>query len=445
MKIYSTYSCKIKHYNHILKETVAIYRSAVDYFIHVCMQHWDELQSISGSHEKRAFIEHMTHTTKANPDVMYDFDQLFYKFPSYLRRSAITETIGKVPSYHSNLKNWISMSWSERGDKPGLPTVGFVYPCMYRGNMYQKTGTYTARIKVWINNTWDWIDINLRKSDVDYINQYCSNRKVCVPTLMKRGKQWYLDFPFEEQASLVDTDIWEQRVLAVDLGLNNSCVCSVMQTDGTILGRQFCKLPREYDSLQHKLDHIKRAQKHGSRKVPNLWRMANHVNDDIAVKTARFIVDTAVLYHVDVIIFEYLDLNGKKRGSRRQKLHLWRANGVQAMVTDKAHRLGMRISHVNAWNTSRLAFDGSGRVLRGSESTKIEDNNYSLCEFTTGKVYHCDLNATYNIGARYFIRELLKTVPVTEQQYIAAKVPECAKRSTCTLSTLISLNAVLCA
>ena len=96
-------------------------------------------------------------------------------------------------------------------------------------------------------------------------------------------------------------------------------------------------------------------------------------------------------------------------------------------------------------NTSRLAFDGSGRVLRGSESTKIEDNNYSLCEFTTGKVYHCDLNATYNIGARYFIRELLKTVPVTEQQYIAAKVPECAKRSTCTLSTLISLNAVLCA
>ena len=54
-----------------------------------------------------------------------------------------------------------------------------------------------------------------------------------------------------------------------------------------------------------------------------------------------------------------------------------------------------------------------------------------------------DLNASYNIGARYFIRELLKTVPVTEQQGILAKVPECSKRSTCTLSDLISLNAVL--
>ena len=56
-----------------------------------------------------------------------------------------------------------------------------------------------------------------------------------------------------------------------------------------------------------------------------------------------------------------------------------------------------------------------------------------------------DLNASYNIGARYFIRELLKTVPVTEQQGILAKVPGCSKRSTCTLSDLISLNAVLCA
>ena len=144
-------------------------------------------------------------------------------------------------------------------------------------------------------------------------------------------------------------------------------------------------------------------------------------------------------------MFEYLDLNGKKRGSKRQRLHLWRANGIQAMVTNKVHRLDMCISHINAWNSGRLAFDDFVHVLRGSESTKIEDDNYSLCEFTTGKVYHCDLNATYNIGARYFICELLKAVPVTEQQYITAKVLECEKRSTCTLSTLISLNAVLCA
>ena len=102
----------------------------------------------------------------------------------------------------------------------------------------------------------------------------------------------------------------------------------------------------------------------------------------------------------------------------------------------------MHISRINAWGTSRLAFDGSGMVLRGKESERTE-GNYSLCEFQNGKLYNCDLNATYNIGARYFIRELLKPLPATARLLVEAKVPQCSKRSTCSLSTLISLHAVL--
>ena len=141
-------------------------------------------------------------------------------------------------------------------------------------------------------------------------------------------------------------------------------------------------------------------------------------------------------------MFEHLDLNGKKHGSRKQLLHLWKSRYVQSMVSDKAHRLGMRVSHVNAWGTSRLAYDGSGRVLRGRESGYRTN---SVCVFATGKIYNCDLNASYNIGARYFIREILKSLPATVRLAIEAEVPQCAKRSTCTLSVLISLNAVLMA
>ena len=46
MKIFSSYSVKIKHYNHIFKDTVAIYRSAVDYLIGVCMEEWDTVSGI---------------------------------------------------------------------------------------------------------------------------------------------------------------------------------------------------------------------------------------------------------------------------------------------------------------------------------------------------------------------------------------------------------------
>ena len=66
-----------------------------------------------------------------------------------------------------------------------------------------------------------------------------------------------------------------------------------------------------------------------------------------------------------------------------------------------------------------------------------------MCTFETGKRYHCDLSASYNIGARYFIREILKSLPVKARLGIEAKVPQCTKRATCTLSTLLRLNAEL--
>ena len=151
-------------------------------------------------------------------------------------------------------------------------------------------------------------------------------------------------------------------------------------------------------------------------------------------------MDIAVLYNSDVIVFEHLDLNGRKRGSKKQKLHLWKACYVQSMVSDKAHRLCMRISHINAWGTSRFAYDGSGRVSRGREA---DLESYSVCRFAIGKIYNCDLNASYNIGARYFIREILKSLPAKERLALEAEVPQAARRSTCTLATLISLSGEL--
>ena len=151
-------------------------------------------------------------------------------------------------------------------------------------------------------------------------------------------------------------------------------------------------------------------------------------------------MDIAILYSADVIVFEHLDRSGKKRGSKKQRLHLWKSQYVQKMVTDKAHRLSMRVSHICAWGTSKLAFDGSGFVLRGRDA---ELKSYSVCKFQSGKIYNCDLSASYNIGARYFIREIIKSVPARVRLALEAKVPQVAKRSTCTLSTLISLNAEL--
>ncbi len=402
------------------------------------MDNWNNISAFKGVN-RLTYIETLIHATKGNPNPVYDFDAKFYKFPSYLRRSAINEAVGKVSSYKSSLSNWIS---DPAGRKPAYPKAGYIFPSMYRTVMYDQTGAYTAKIKVFIRNTWDWISIDLKKPDMDYIYRHCSSRKRCAPTLQKRGKEWFLDFPFEEKVTLSDMPVHKQTIAAVDLGINSAATVSVMRSDGTILGRHFCKLSKETDRLMHSINRIKKAQQHGNRKTPRLWAKADGINHDIAVKTADYIMDIAVLYNTDVIVFEHLDKNGRVRGSKKQKLKLWRSQEVQSIVINKAHRLGMRISRVCAWNTSCLAYDGSGMVLRGK---KGGFNTYELCKFRNGRTYNCDLSASYNIGARYFIREILKSLDESPRLRIEAKVPQCSKRSTCTLSTLINLNAEMCA
>ena len=425
MTIYTSYDVRIpKHeYNKVFADTTEKYRAAVEFFISVREKEAAVLSEPKAQHVQLRKMEILTHRTKNNPEPKYDFGKDFYKFPSYLRRAAVAEALGKVSSYESNLTLWEK---THEGKRPGRPTAGYVYPALYRDNSYVRIDEHTAKIKVWIRNTWDWVTVPLRKTDVDYIRKYCSGRKECVPVLRKRHKYWVLSFSYEEEVRLRDVSVKDQIILSVDLGINSACVCTAMHSDGTISGRKFLHLPKEEDCLRHALNRIKKAQQHGSRKTPGLWARAKGINDRIAVCTAQFIVDTAVMYDAATIVFESLDTRGKKKGSRskRQRIHHWRAQYVQNMVTDKAHRLGMRISRVNAWGTSSLAYDGSGKVIRGKEAG-FKTN--AMCRFPNGKEYNCDLNASYNIGARYYIREILKSVPETERLRILAKVPECSR------------------
>jgi IS605 OrfB family transposase len=213
-----------------------------------------------------------------------------------------------------------------------------------------------------------------------------------------------------------------------------------MKKDGTVLARKFINFASEKDQLAHTLNKIKGvSQKSGSHNTTKLWRYAKFKNEELARKIAKAITDYAVEQNVDVIVFEHLDMKGKKRGSKKQKLHLWKKNSIQKYVEHKAHRQSIRVSHICAWGTSKLAYDGSGVVLRGKDAGF---NTYELCKFGNGKVYNCDLSASYNIGARYFIRELEKSTPAKKWSLIQAKVPECAKRTQCTYNTLVKILKV---
>ena len=101
-----------------------------------------------------------------------------------------------------------------------------------------------------------------------------------------------------------------------------------------------------------------------------------------------------------------------------------------------AHRKGIHCTHVNTWGTSAYAYDGTGRVVR-------DKDNHSMCTFSSGKRYHCDLSASYNIGARYWLREILKSLPETERSLLEAEVPAVKRRSRCVYEDLLCVNRVL--
>lgn len=441
MNIFSSYKVKIKNYNKIFEEAVRIYREAVSFFIDICDKEWDMLEPLKNLERCRKMEELSLHTKK-NRNPKYDFNSKFYKMPSYLRRSAINTATGCYSSYRSNLKNWEE---NLLGRKPRLQLDRNVMPTLYKDNMYIRTGDDTARIKIFHRNDWIWLDIRLNNQDVRYIKSHCAFKKEYAPTLKKQGKCWYLVFPFEDKVKFEDVDIQDQTICSVDLGLNNHATCSIMQSDGTVVARKFIHLATEKDHLYKALNRVKKVQQNGARKTPILWKHVNDINTDISRKTAKQMIDFVVLYNADVIVFEHLDTSGKKRGSKKQRLHLWRKQEIQKIVEHKAHILGIRISRICAWNTSRLAFDGSGKVERGEYYQNGERKyNYSICLFKNGKQYNCDLNASYNIGARYFIRELLKSDSVMRRLPDQTKDSDYGTGTTRTLSTLIRLNADLC-
>ena len=440
MKLLSSYAIEIKHINKLFRQTVKIYNDAISFCIKVFEENWDVLKTLEvGNKERKAYADSLIHSTKSNIAVYPEFDIRFHKMPSYLRFAVINAALGYLSSYHSNLDNWKFANTANKA--PTLQTHLNKLPTFYKKNMYlDNCESDAVRLKLFVNNDWNWVEVSLKHTDVVSIQKHMQTAKMSVPTLEKRNKKWFLRFAFEEKVDLNNTKLEKQRILAVDLGINTDATCSVMNVDGAILARKFINFASDKDRLYHTLNKIKKVQqKYGSHNISKLWRYAKFYNEELARKIANAITDTAIKYDCDVIVFEYLNIKGKKKGSKKQKLQMWNKNTIQKIVEHKAHKNGIRISHICAWGTSKLAFDGSGKVLRGKDANL---KTYELCKFSNGKVYNCDLSASYNIGARYFIREVQKSITVKIWSDIVAKVPKCQKRTQCTYATLLEINKV---
>ena len=434
MKITSSYGVELRKQNIPIRQTLDVYRSAVSYLVEIYAQVWEELEGILEAKKRFNEAEHLIHTTKKN-QARFDFDIRFQKMPSYLRRAAIQHALGSVFSYKTRLGLWEKTG--QRESKPKLVYENHAMPVFYRDVMYRedKEGKDAAYLKLYDGHDWKWFHVRLRHTDMEYLRKNWSGKKASAPTLEKRHRKYFLRFSYTEDVILTKAPVEEQIICGVDLGINTDAVCTIMRSDGTVLGRKFIDFPSEKDRMYRVLGRIRRFQReHESVQTKSKWAYAKRLNIELGRKIAGAVTKYAKENRADIIVFEYLETKGKISGKKKQKLHLWRKRDIQKRCEHQVHRNGIRVSRICAWNTSRLAYDGTGTVAR-------DPKNHSLCVFQTGKRYNCDLSASYNIGARYFIRELLKPLPVTERSLLEAKVPAVKRRTSCVYADLRKLSS----
>lgn len=423
----------------VLHNTREIFREAVSYIGEVVLAHWDEIQNADSAKARKNIVEALIHHTKDNLSPVYkDFDRLFYKMPSYYRRAAIEFTIGQVSSYLSRLKDYEEekhsiMSKGRRFGKkpPRLNLDTNANPVLYTGNMF-KAVDGKVLIKVYIRNTWDWIEVRIPNRDIKSLSKMQSrSKKTHCPTLQYRYGKFYLMFPFEPYISpFEDVNIEGRTVFGVDLGINHGAVGSVVDARGNVYRREFDPFDSERASISRILDRIRCVQKKTGTEnsLASLYTKLQGIKENYVCQLAHWIVETAVSCNVYGIVLEHLG-KMKGRGRKKDRIHHWCKKRIANLVKGMAFRYGIRVFFINPRNTSALAYDGSGAVMRN-------DHNFSLCTFTSGKQYHCDLNASYNIASRYFIRAMEKTMSSEAWEQLKAEVPELSKRTDCTLSTL---------
>ncbi|MBF0725115.1 transposase [Enterococcus gallinarum] len=434
---------KIVSHTTLLDKTYEIYNQALTYILKVMFQEFP-LTYDESIKTTTNVVEKLIHHTAKNPQPKYeDFNMLFPKYPSYFRRATIASAYGKWSSWRSNYLNWEkerleaidnNKKFTKKAPTPQFEHTDF--PVFYKGNMYKQIAE-GYEIKIYKNNDWVWEKVVV-SAKTDLIRRGITDWKQCNPKLIKRGSKYFLSFAYEKEIKLHKLKESDTRILAIDLGLTNSAVCCVMESDGTVLDRLFIKQSKEKDHLFHLTNQLKKAQRQTrGAKCPRYWNRIKGLQRQMTNDTAHQIIEFATKYNVNTIVFEYL---GQMRipkgfyGARRLrfKLHYWRKTGIQNKVTEMAHYLGMRISRVLARGTSMYAYDGTGKVSRS--------NRKDLCEFPEGKKYHADLNASYNIGARFFIRATIKPLSEKRRLALGAKVPEVLVRTEQTLSTLYKLQ-----
>src|SRR5690625_7787208 len=93
------------------------------------------------------------------------------------------------------------------------------YPVLYKDNMFKRDNPDTAKIKLFINNDWIWVEIQIKQTKIEKRN--VAEWKVCNPKLIKVGKKYFLATPNEKNITINKSKIKYQNIVYFELVLSH--------------------------------------------------------------------------------------------------------------------------------------------------------------------------------------------------------------------------------
>ena len=197
------------------------------------------------------------------------------------------------------------------------------------------------------------------------------------------------------------------KYCGVDIGLNTTAVCSVVDESGLVHARKFIHDGKLLDKRDKHLANISRKARDTKKLHKGFakahYRKAANINKNIANQTAKQIINFALNNDATTVVIENLrnwkPKGGKRKSSLKQRFHGWVKSAIADRLEQLGQEYGIKIVSVFARGTSSIAYDGTGKVKR-------DKNNYALGTFVSGKRYAIDLSASYNISARHIAYKL---------------------------------------
>ena len=209
-----------------MARTIAAYRRVVRLCATIALAHWPDFKDLRAQ-ERQQVLEQLIHATKKRPLVRYPMmARVLGQMPSYLRRAALSASLGAVSSYLSNYDNWLDDAERDRGARPPRLGLSNVYPSLYGGNMILEDSKLSSvKIKLLsADGQWRFSAPMKVKGRMKRL----PHRLDLSPSLVLKGAKAMLVCPVAVTPPRYCKSKDVGRVCAVDVGINTALTAVVV-------------------------------------------------------------------------------------------------------------------------------------------------------------------------------------------------------------------------